>query len=128
MTRMPPGPSCMQDSPYLGKCSVEFEVAGERHTLAVSYSGANEGDLLFHQQSWDPVFVGAADLAAPQDIDGMLAGRVSSLQHVECKSILHVRLRWAASRIHVAHASKLTPAELMPAALLVTIYVHDVHV
>ena len=64
----------LQDFAFLGGCEATLVARGERNVLAVSYKGANSGDMFFHQQSWDPVFVADLDPQANHDVPALLSG------------------------------------------------------
>ena len=58
-----------------------FIEGDQRNVLAVSYGGANSGDMAVHAQSWDPLFVADIDPQQDLDIDALLADKVSMCTH-----------------------------------------------
>ena len=44
----------------------------------MTYKGEGGGSILFHQTSWDPVFVADVDPEQPVDLAHMLDGQVRS--------------------------------------------------
>ena len=49
---------------------------GKRLTMTGAYKGANAGDMLFHQQGWDPVFLDGLDASALVDLNAIMQGQV----------------------------------------------------
>lgn len=60
----------------MGGSEIAFMHGGKRTILTVTYKGEGGGSILFHQTSWDPVFLQDIDPEAPVNLDAHLQGQV----------------------------------------------------
>ena len=63
----------------MGGSEIAFIHEGKRTILTVTYKGEGGGSILFHQTSWDPVFLQDIDPDAPIDLDAQLQGQAGAL-------------------------------------------------
>ena len=69
---------CGQAFDFMGGSEATFIHGGARWTLTVTYKGEGGGSILFHQTSWDPVFLADVDPEQPADLARILDGQVRS--------------------------------------------------
>jgi len=60
----------------MGGSEIAFMHGGKRTILTVTYKGEGGGSILFHQTSWDPVFLQDIDPEAPIDLHAHLQDQV----------------------------------------------------
>lgn len=60
----------------MGSSEVTFISGGKRVILTVTYKGGGGGSILFHQASWDPVFLADIDPEAPLNLSQLLSDKV----------------------------------------------------
>ena len=60
----------------MGSSDITFISGGKRVILTVTYKGGGGGSILFHQASWDPIFVADIDPEAPLDLPHLLSDKV----------------------------------------------------
>ena len=60
----------------MGSSEITFMCGGKRVILTVTYKGGGVGSILFHQASWDPVFLADIDPEDSVDLDQLLSGKV----------------------------------------------------
>ncbi len=65
----------------MGGSEIAFMHKGKRSILTVTYKGEGGGSILFHQTSWDPVFLQDFDPEAPIDLLGKLQSQASQCPH-----------------------------------------------
>ena len=63
----------------MGGSEITFISGGKRRILTVTYKGCGGGSILFHQASWDPLFLPDIDPENPLDIPKLLSEKVSNL-------------------------------------------------
>jgi hypothetical protein len=63
----------------MGGSEIAFMHEGKRTILTVTYKGEGGGSILFHQTSWDPVFLQDIDPEAPLVLEDQLQGQAGSL-------------------------------------------------
>ena len=69
---------CVQPFDFMGGSEIAFMHEGKRSILTVTYKGEGGGSILFHQTSWDPVFLQDIDPEAAIDLDAQLHDHVSN--------------------------------------------------
>ena len=62
----------------MGSSEITFICGDKRVILTVTYKGGGGGSILFHQASWDPIFVADIDPEAPLDLRQLLSDKVRS--------------------------------------------------
>ena len=67
-----------QGRTFAAGCEATFIEDGQRNALGVGYSGTNAGEMAFHAQGWEPVFVADIDPQQKFDFEELLAGKVCS--------------------------------------------------
>ena len=65
-----------QEWDFVGSSEITFICGGKRVILTVTYKGGGGGSILFHQASWDPVFLADIDPEDSVDLDQLLSGKV----------------------------------------------------
>ncbi len=66
----------------MGGSEITFISGGKRCILTVTYKGGGGGSILFHQASWDPLFLVDIDPEDPLDIPQLLSEKVINLPGV----------------------------------------------
>ncbi len=64
----------------MGSSEITFISGNKRVILTVTYKGGGGGSILFHQASWDPIFVADVDPETPVDLSQLLSDKVGSGQ------------------------------------------------
>lgn len=60
----------------MGSSEITFISGDKRIILTVTYKGGGGGSILFHQASWDPVFLADIDPEASTDLPRILSDKV----------------------------------------------------
>ena len=68
-----------QEWDFVGSSEITFVCGGKRVILTVTYKGGGGGSILFHQASWDPVFLADINPEDSVDLDQLLSGKVKVL-------------------------------------------------
>ena len=63
----------------MGSSEITFICGGKRVILTVTYKGGGGGSILFHQASWDPVFLADINPEDSVDLDQLLSGKVRAV-------------------------------------------------
>lgn len=69
--------TAMKEWDFVGSSEITFMDKEKRNILTVTYKGGGGGSILFHQASWDPVFLADIDPEEPLDLGKLLADEVS---------------------------------------------------
>jgi hypothetical protein len=77
---------CSKAFDFMGGSEITFIVGGKRTILTVTYKGEGGGSILFHQTSWDPVFLQDIDPEQPVDLASHLQGQVPHASHLLCST------------------------------------------
>ena len=65
-----------QEWDFVGSSEITFICEGKRLILTVTYKGRQGGSILFHQASWDPIFLADINPEDSVDLDKLLSGKV----------------------------------------------------
>ena len=60
----------------MGSSEITFICGDKRVILTVTYKGGGGGSILFHQASWDPLFLADVDPEGPLDLPQLLSAKV----------------------------------------------------
>ena len=60
----------------MGSSEITFISGDKRIILTVTYKGGGGGSILFHQASWDPIFLADIDPEASIDLSQLLSDKV----------------------------------------------------
>jgi len=66
----------VQEWDFVGSSEITFISGGKRVILTVTYKGGGGGSILFHQASWDPVFLADIDPEASLNLSQLLSDKV----------------------------------------------------
>lgn len=73
----------------MGGSEIAFMHGGKRIILTVTYKGEGGGSILFHQTSWDPVFLQDIDPEAPLVLEDQLQGQAGTLPSLLACDLQH---------------------------------------
>ena len=60
----------------MGSSEITFICGDKRVILTVTYKGGGGGSILFHQASWDPLFLADVNPEGPLDLPQLLSAKV----------------------------------------------------
>ena len=100
-----------QEWDFVGSSEITFICGGKRVILTATYKGGGGGSILFHQASWDPVFLADINPEDSVDLDQLLSGKVRVAFAVRraCTGVAQAHVSYAES--HPLAACCCKPAE-----------------
>ncbi|KAK9828695.1 hypothetical protein WJX72_001561 [[Myrmecia] bisecta] len=100
---------------FMAACEFTTIHEGMRHSVSLSHKGEGGGAIMFHQHSWDPVFLrGTNPKQESYDIDQLLQGKIPSPMLPEDPREWPVDATWRGTSVSLVYEPERSTWERLP--------------